>query len=271
MSDNYVATKAVGGIDVRTIDKSGKETQVVIVDIGGSGGEVLTSGTMPISGSVDTELPFPVVLNGTIVKSVSAPVLGKALLVSDNTNFIQPLGDSANGVDIDVTRLSSIIAGSNYIGVRGISSSYSEITPTLTVAGAYTSGNYVGTSATVSNFSPNVLSVSNSTGIILSATLIDRSLQSAILELWLFDSDVTPPNDNSAWTISDADSAKCIGIIKFINYYVSALNSISNISNVNLKFKTKAAVSTLKACLVTRGTPTYSSGDLTVRLSVLQD
>jgi hypothetical protein len=60
--------------------------------------------------AADTELAAAVALNGTILKSVSAPVVGAALLVSDNTNLIQPLGDAANGLDVDVTRLPALEA-----------------------------------------------------------------------------------------------------------------------------------------------------------------
>jgi hypothetical protein len=77
-------------------------------------------GAAPATVTADTELPAAAALNGTIVKSVSAPVVGAALLVSDNTNLVQPLGDAANGLDVDVTRLPALVAGSAVIGKVGI-------------------------------------------------------------------------------------------------------------------------------------------------------
>lgn len=97
-------------------------TNLILVKAGAQGGLVIegvASGTaVPVSGSVtaDTELPAAAALNGTIAKSVSAPVVGAALLVSDNTNFIQPLGDAANGLDVDVTRMAALVAGTANIG-----------------------------------------------------------------------------------------------------------------------------------------------------------
>ena len=79
----------------------------------------LVAGSVSI-GAVDTELPAASAINGTILKSVSAPVVGAALLVSDNTNLIQPLGDAANGLDVDVTRLPALAAGTALIGKVGI-------------------------------------------------------------------------------------------------------------------------------------------------------
>lgn len=46
----------LGGDLIRTIDKAGRKTQVVTLDLGGAGAESLISGTMPISAS---SLPLP--------------------------------------------------------------------------------------------------------------------------------------------------------------------------------------------------------------------
>ncbi len=70
----------------------------------GGGLKVDGSGTaLPVSGSVtaDTELPAAVALNGTIVKSVSAPVVGAGLLVNDGTNLVQAKAGAQGGVVIE--------------------------------------------------------------------------------------------------------------------------------------------------------------------------
>ncbi len=233
--------------------------------------EGIAGGTpQPISGTVDTELPAASALNGTIVKSVSAPVVGAALLVSDNTNLIQPLGDAANGLDVDVTRLPALVAGTAVIGSTSGNTAQIDVVPTLTVHATYVSGDYVGTSATAMVFS-GASRINNFTGTILSAVLMDGDLQSVACELWLFDTAITPPADSAAWTLSDADCARCIGIIPFSTYYASALNSISFAQGVGIGFKTLSASTSIYGCLVTRGAPTYNSGNLTVRLTILQD
>ncbi len=219
---------------------------------------------------VDTELPAASALNGTIVKSVSAPVVGAALLVSDNTNLIQPLGDAANGLDVDVTRLPALVAGTAVIGSTSGNTAQIDVVPTLTVHTTYVSGDYVGTSASPMTFT-GASRINNFTGTILSAVLMDGDLQSVACELWLFDTAITPPADSATWTLSDADCARCIGIIPFSTYYASALNSISFAQGVGIGFKTLTSSTSIYGCLVTRGAPTYNSGNLTIRLTILQD
>lgn len=141
-------------------------------------------------------------------------------------------------------------------------------TPTLTVAGAYNNNDFVGTSATAIVFA-NAVRVTGGTGKVISARLIDRALQSVSAELWLFSAAVTPPNDNAAWSISDSDAATFIGVIPFGTYYASALNSVSQVLNIQMGFSLLAT--TLYGCLVTRGAPTYASGDLTVTLAIEQN
>lgn len=268
MADNYSATSG-SGLTLRTIDKGGIEEQVVIVDVGGSGAENLTSGTLPVSGTVNTELPSPVALNSTILKSVSTPVIGGGLLVSDGTNFVQPLGTAANGLDVDVTRMSSLVSGTNYIGSNGRLVINPSITQTLSVGGTYISGDYVGVDATSANFS-GVTPSNGGTGTIISAILIDRALQNQPIELWMFSDFVGATSlDNAPWSVPDLP--RNIGVLSFKNYYSSALNSISILKNINIGFKLGPASTILRTYLVTRGTPTYASGDLTVRLIIRQD
>lgn len=144
-----------------------------------------------------------------------------------------------------------------------------EATPVLTAAGAYAIADYVGTSATAMTFS-NCARVAGGTGIIVGAVLVDGDLQSIGGELWLFDTAPTPPNDNAAWTITDAMAADCIGVIPFSTYYASALNSVSIADNPDIVFKCGAATRNLYGCFVTRGAPTYTSLLLTFKLQIVQ-
>lgn len=144
------------------------------------------------------------------------------------------------------------------------------VTPVLTVAGAYIAGDYIGMSSVPMTFA-NALRLPGGSGIVYSCVLIDRALQSKGLELWLFDSTVTPPADNAAWTITDADAAKCIGVISLDTYFASAANSITEAANIGLAFELPAGSVNLFGCLVSRGTPTYASLDITIKLGILQD
>jgi hypothetical protein len=144
------------------------------------------------------------------------------------------------------------------------------VTPTLTVHANYASGDYVGTSASPMEFT-NAAKEAGGTGVIYAATLVDLALQSISTELWLFSGTITPPNDSAAWSISDGDIAKCIGVIPFQTYYASALNSISKADNPVIAYKCAAGSTSIFGCLVTRGAPTYASGDVIVRLAMFQD
>lgn len=162
-------------------------------------------------------------------------------------------------------------AGEAHVGLVGGNGAIVDVTPTLTVHATYIANDYVGTSATPMTFA-NCARVNGGTGLIPRCVLIDFALQSIAGELWLFDATITPPNDSAAWSISDADAVKCIGIIPFSTYYASALNSISpGTPAAPMFFKCAAGSKDLYGCFVTRGAPTYASGDLTFRLAVIQD
>ena len=179
-------------------------------------------------------------------------------------------GDATYGLDVDVTRLPALVAGETHIGAVGGNATVVTVTPTLTVHATYVAGDYVGESATPMTFAA-CARVNSGTGKITEAVLIDYALQSVAAELWLFDQTVTPPADSAAWTISDADSLKCIGVIPFATYYANALNSVAPVGNLSIPFKIGSAATALFGCLVTRGAPAYASGDLSVRLFIDQD
>ena len=142
------------------------------------------------------------------------------------------------------------------------------VTPVLTVHANYASGDFVGTSGAAIEFANSATPQTNSLGGI-SAVLIDGGANTVACELWLFDSSVTPPADSAAWTVSDADAKKCIGIIPFSTFYASAVNTISS-GNKTL-FGCRLTGTSLYGCLVTRGAPTLADGDVTIRLTVWQD
>lgn len=176
---------------------------------------------------------------------------------------------SNNIGDVDVL---TIAAGETHLGEVGGKGVTITVTPTLTVAGAYAIADFVGTSATGMTFA-GAARVNTGSGVIQSAVLVDYALQSVPCELWLFDA--TPaglPADNASFTITDAAALTCIGVIPFSTYYASALNSVSYGLNMPIAFKcVGAAVKDIYGALVTRGAPTYATGDVSVRLAISQD
>ena len=177
--------------------------------------------------------------------------------------------------EIDVAAL--IDKDGHQLGVPGNPLSIGEhtavvdVTPTLTVAGAYAANDFVGTSATPMTFA-GCARVNAGTGLIYRVELVDYAKQSIAGELWLFNTAPAGlPADNAAFTITDADAKQCIGVVSFNTYYASALNSVSPVGNLTIGFKCLAGSMDLYGVFVTRGAPTYATGDLTFRLICVQD
>ena len=141
--------------------------------------------------------------------------------------------------------------------------------PTLTVHANYAANDYVGTSGVAMEFL-NCAKVDGGGGAITGVILLDAAVQSVACEVWLFDSDPTPPNDSAAWTITDANLLRLIGIVPISTYYASAVNSVGQNLDATIPFKCASGSKALYGCIVTRGAPTYASGDLTVILKVLR-
>lgn len=239
MADNVDITPGTGKT-VRADDVSGVLLQVVKIALGADGVEDL------------------LVDSGQQTKANSIPVT----LASDESAL--PITDNSGSLTVDVG------AGENHIGAIGGNSVNVDVVPTLTVHATYVSGDYVGTSSDAMTFA-GCARVNGGTGKITGAVLIDYALQSIQGELWLFDTEPTPPADSAAWSISDADAARCIAVIPFALYYSSALNSVAPVPNLSIPFKCAGGATALYGCFVTRGAPTYASGDLTFRLFIDQD
>ena len=92
------------------------------------------------------------------------------------------------------------------------------VTPVLTVAATYASGDYVGTSLVPMTFA-DVVAENGRYGYVVGCTIVDDALQSVDGELWLFDTTFTAPADSAAWTVSAAILKTCIGVIPFSTYY----------------------------------------------------
>ena len=144
------------------------------------------------------------------------------------------------------------------------------VTPVLTVHANYANGDYVGTSAVAMTLA-GAARVPGGWGHITHIELVDYALQSVTGELWIFTEAPTPPADSAAWTISDADALKCIGVANFATYYASALNSVAYYTGNPIGFECAAGSVDLYACFVTRGAPALASGDLSFRVMCVQD
>lgn len=125
----------------------------------------------------------------------------------------------------------------------------------------------------------NAMDDASGTGIIVSVTVLDKATQGVALSLFLFkDIPTVASADNAALDISDAEMAKCVGVIPIAtgDYVATASNTIATVRDVSLLVgATKSATSltgkSLYGVLRTGGTPTYAADSLVVSLCIKQD
>ncbi len=137
-------------------------------------------------------------------------------------------------------------------------------TPVVT-AGIYSAGDVVGGLLTFAAGSRSTAGHAKLNTVILK----DKAFVKNVLELWLFDSDPGVPADNAVQTYTDANLAKCVGIVPIAaaDYYQAADNQVAIIKLTGFQFH--CAVTSLFGQLKCTGTPTYAStSDLTVTLEI---
>lgn len=147
-------------------------------------------------------------------------------------------------------------------------------TPTLDT-NAYASGDRVGSVMTFTN----AMDDSGGTGTVISVVVLDKAAQGSALSLLLFnDLPTVASADNAAIDISDAEMAKCVGVIPIASgdYVTTASNSVATVRGVNLLVKSTKSANNLKGknlfgVLKSGGSPTYAASSLVVSLCIKQD
>jgi hypothetical protein len=236
MADN-VAISPGAGVTIATDDVGGVQYQRVKLDFGGDGVAV------PLITAIDSAV------------GATDPVIGAGHKRVDTLAALTPAASDWAPAQIDAQ---------GALWARRPAFLVVSATPTLDTA-IYASGDSLHTA--VISFA-SAVRLSGGAGRVRKVLVIDKDLQSAAGELWLFSATVTPAAANAAHSISDGDAALCVGVIPFGTYYASALNSIS-IANVEVAIN--CAATTLFGILVTRGTPTYTAAGLTVALHIEPD
>lgn len=143
-----------------------------------------------------------------------------------------------------------------------------------TSAAAYTALDQVGGLLTFSN----VADAAQGSAIVESLALVDNEKKDAALVLFLFSQAPTLAGDNSAFSVSDADMAFCLGAISIptANYADTAVNSVATVPNVQLNVENSELKSGEKLCqdifgalMLASGTPNWSAAaNIKVRLGV---
>lgn len=157
------------------------------------------------------------------------------------------------------------------------------VTPVISAASAYTSGDQVGGIQTIavldtlSNVKDAPCQDQNSCAYLMGLKVIDKSKQAQPLQIFFFNALPTVASvDNGAMSIVDAQASKCIGWVSVLatDYDGPAEWSIAD---VNISACLKAVKSTvddgpLYAVVKTTGTPTYgTTSDLIFKYYFSQD
>ncbi len=145
------------------------------------------------------------------------------------------------------------------------------VTPTLTVAGSYVTGDYIGQSVTPEFFATGVVKAGGE-AIVKSVVITDKTVTAAVaMELWLFSTTFTAPTDNGAWDVTDAFALNCVGVIPLTTdrWFASSSNKVY--SDDRLGLMVECLNQSLYFALVARGsTPSWAAGDLQISLGLLQ-
>jgi len=163
--------------------------------------------------------------------------------------------------------------GENHIGAIGGNTTVVSSTVVMSVAGAYFTGDYMGTTTTPQSFT-GAGRVSGGTGIIKSILISDKIVTANVaMELWILDRTFTAPTDNAAWDLSDSNMifVQAVIPISTIGWYASSAGQIYVDTSLAIPFKISTGTELFYA-LVARGTtPSFTSSDLTISLGILQD
>jgi hypothetical protein len=142
-------------------------------------------------------------------------------------------------------------------------------TPTVSTSPAYTSGDSVGGKISLAS----AVRLAGTGGTITSVTITDKGKQSAAIDVVFFNADPTNTTftDNGALTVHDTDLLTIIGVVPITSWAAFVDNSVGYANGLGLGYKI-ATGTTLYACLVTRGTPTYAATtDIQLVVGIIPD
>jgi hypothetical protein len=140
--------------------------------------------------------------------------------------------------------------------------------PTVTAASAYASGNAVGGLITLAAINRQ----SGASIYVQSVTVASKSAQTAQFDLVFFNANPTASTctDKTAFSVAAADASKLAGVAHVSDWTASAVGSVGQMQQPPIGVP--VPVTTLYACLVTRGTPTFTATtDVSVTVFAVQN
>jgi hypothetical protein len=166
-------------------------------------------------------------------------------------------GEGAVTADLDGRALAA--GAALYVDARPVVSRI-QVTPTVSAASAYTSGDCLGGLMTITD----AARASGGSGVLQAVTVLDKDNERAAIDLLFFNQSVTSAGDNAAVAFSDTDMANCIGVMSMPIYNAawpgSPANAISSLLGVALPYIC-VGTANLYCQAVVRSTPTYTATD----------
>jgi hypothetical protein len=141
------------------------------------------------------------------------------------------------------------------------------ITVTLSLdTSAYASGDLLADTQEVTNY----LSVAGTTSYLQSMTVVDEDDQKVAFDVYFLSSNVTMGSENSAPSISDANSRSILGFVSVIatDYKDLGGTAIASIKNIGLTLTGQTGL--WVAVVNGSGTPTYSAAGVKLRLGFVR-
>lgn len=158
-----------------------------------------------------------------------------------------------------------LTAGEAHVGQVGGTTILVSATPVMATAGAYISGDAVGTKFSFAS----ALRITGGTGVLKSVKIADKAKQNATLDLILFRSDPTAGvTDNQPFDPADADILEIVAAVQVSSWYSFNDNSYGQ---AECSIDVASDSQDLFGVLVSRGAPTYAAGDLQVTIGILAD
>jgi len=139
----------------------------------------------------------------------------------------------------------------------------------VTDTSAYSANDVLSVAAAVASFAR----VNGGQVTLLNLLLLDDAAQSNDIDIFFLKTTGTIGTINNAISITDADAAKIIGVVKVrTGDYIDLINSKLARPEFNpMVLKVGAATTSIFVCTVLRsGTPTYAADDLHLKLGVLR-
>jgi hypothetical protein len=173
-------------------------------------------------------------------------------------------------------------AGENHIGEIASNQIKVQVAQTVTAASAYAAGNAIGGLQTIAGAArvSGSLGAAGTGGILTGLMMNSKSLQTTQVDVFLFDANPSGSTctDKTAFSLATADFDKVIGVVTIpgtaangAGWYAGTVGSTGVATYYPVTYDLASATS-IFACAVTRGTPTYTATtDVSFKYNILRN